>query len=189
MHLNGRTAKLFEEMCRKLLYMQADGETVLMKNPWDTSAGVEISALFPESRFIFISRDPIRILNSQVKNAEVFASGDSLYLDLLVRGFPLAQLAFFIELNAVKKSDNSSILPIFWSDNYVSLAPGESKTLNLKFYAKDLGDNLPGIIIQGMNYGDNKKPLNEIDLDSLKKAIEVAKYFMSQAKKVYSRLN
>lgn len=96
-HLNDRTVSLFEEMCRKLLYLQADSETVLMKNPWDTGAGVEISALFPGSRFVYISRDPIRVLNSQLKNAEIFASRDSPYLDLLVTGFPLAQLAFFVE--------------------------------------------------------------------------------------------
>ena len=61
------------------------------------------------------------------------------------------KLAFFMELNAVKKSDGSSILPVFWSDNYISLAPGESKTINLKFYRKDLGDSEPEIKIQGVN--------------------------------------
>jgi len=96
-HLNDRTVNLFEEMCRKLLYMQAGSETVLMKNPWDTGAGAGISALFPESRFVYISRDPISVLNSQLKNAEIFASKDSPYLDLLVTGFPLAQLVFYVE--------------------------------------------------------------------------------------------
>lgn len=96
-HLNKQTVNLFEEMCRKLLYMQAGSETVLMKNPWDTSAGPEISTFFPESRFIYISRDPIRVLNSQLKNCEMFASGETLYLDLLVQGFPLAKLVFFVQ--------------------------------------------------------------------------------------------
>jgi hypothetical protein len=31
------------------------------------------------------------------------------------------------------------------------LAPGESKTLNLKFYQKDLGEDEPEIVIQGLN--------------------------------------
>ena len=63
----------------------------------------------------------------------------------------IGKACFFIELMATKKSDGSSILPVFWSDNYISLAPGESKTLNLKFYAKDLGSDQPEIKVQGIN--------------------------------------
>ena len=51
---------------------------------------------------------------------------------------PSDKLAFFIELMATKKSDGSSILPVIWSDNYISLPPGENKTIDLKFYSEDL---------------------------------------------------
>ncbi len=64
---------------------------------------------------------------------------------------PSEKLAFFIELNAVNKSTGSSILPVFWSDNYVSLAPGESKILNLKFDGTDLNGDELEIKIQGIN--------------------------------------
>jgi exo-1,4-beta-D-glucosaminidase len=64
---------------------------------------------------------------------------------------PSENLAFFMELMATKKSDGKSILPVFWSDNYISLLPGESKTLNLKFYDKDLDGDELAIKIQGMN--------------------------------------
>ncbi len=61
------------------------------------------------------------------------------------------KIAFLIELNAGKKSDGSSILPVFWSENYISLAPGESKRVNVKWYGKDLGEDEPVIRIQGAN--------------------------------------
>lgn len=64
---------------------------------------------------------------------------------------PGDKIAFFIELLATKKSDGSAILPAFWSDNYISLEPGASKTLNLKFYSKDLGETMPEIRMQGVN--------------------------------------
>ncbi len=70
---------------------------------------------------------------------------------------PSDKVAFFIELNAVKKSDGSSILPVFWGDNYISLAPGESKTINVKWYSKDLGNDEPEIKIQGINLNGELK--------------------------------
>jgi hypothetical protein len=96
-YLTERTSALFEEMCRKLLFLRADAENVLMKNPWDTKAGPRISALLPGSRFIYISRDPVRILNSQLQAAATFAAHYSPYLDLLLPGFPLARFTFFVE--------------------------------------------------------------------------------------------
>ena len=93
-HLNENTLGLFNQACRKLLYLHPDCETVVMKNPWDTGHGPEISRLLPESRFIYISRNPLKILDSLLRNALLFASKPYPYLDLLTRGFPLARLYF-----------------------------------------------------------------------------------------------
>ncbi len=89
---------------------------------------------------------------------EIVRQGEEWELNVTINN-PSDKLAFFIEMNAVKKSDGSSILPVFWSDNYISLAPGESKTVNLKFYKKDLGNDMPRIIIQGINL---KYPINTL---------------------------
>ena len=87
---------------------------------------------------------------------EIVQQGDEWEVKVTVSN-PSEKLAFFIELNAVKKSDGSSILPVFWSDNYISLAPGESKTLSLKFYNKDIGNDTPEIKIQGINLNGELK--------------------------------
>ncbi|MCG8309574.1 MAG: glycoside hydrolase family 2 [Cytophagales bacterium] len=81
---------------------------------------------------------------------EIVRRGEEWELHVTVTN-PSDKLVFFVELMATKKSDGSSILPVFWSDNYISLAPGKSKTLNLKFYQKDLGNDEPVLKIQGMN--------------------------------------
>ncbi len=81
---------------------------------------------------------------------EIVKQGDEWEVTVTIDN-PSENLAFFMEMMAVKKSDGSSILPVFWSDNYISLPPGESKTVSLKFYEKDLqGDELQ-INIQGIN--------------------------------------
>lgn len=43
------------------------------------------------------------------------------------------KLAFFIELNVVNEDTNESILPVFWSDNYVSLLPNSQKKITGRF--------------------------------------------------------
>jgi len=87
---------------------------------------------------------------------EIVSQGNEWEMNVTVTN-PSDKLAFFIELMTTKKSDGSSILPVFWSDNYISLAPGESKTLNLKFYSKDLGSDEPEIKIQGINLKEDLK--------------------------------
>ncbi len=45
---------------------------------------------------------------------------------------PTDALAFFVELRVVD-ADGSSILPVLWDDNYVSILPGESRELTARF--------------------------------------------------------
>jgi len=71
----------------------------------------------------------------------------------------------------------------------------EMVSYQMPYYLRGAWAKFPGyiarfaLIIQGMNFGENRKKLNEIDLDSLNKAIELTEYFMDNAKKVYARLN
>ena len=49
-------------------------------------------------------------------------------VDLKNGGSPVA---FFLHLRAVKAGTDEEIAPIFWSDNFVSLMPGDSRTLTV----------------------------------------------------------
>lgn len=70
---------------------------------------------------------------------------------------PSEKLAFFVELTAVKKSDGTALLPVFWSDNYVSLPPGSHKEITVKFYEDALGQDEPAVKIQGVNLAEQIK--------------------------------
>ena len=60
-------------------------------------------------------------------------------------------LAFFVELRVVD-GDGNSILPVLWDDNYVSVLPGESRSLTARFPA---GDDVSGakLMVKGWNVG------------------------------------
>ena len=89
--LKKSTAALFIEFCRKLHYLHPNSEMALFKNPADTPYAAHILKLLPQARFIFIRRNPIKILNSQLKSAIVLASSLSRYQNLLLTGSPIAK--------------------------------------------------------------------------------------------------
>jgi beta-mannosidase len=46
---------------------------------------------------------------------------------------------------------NERVLPVFYTDNYVSLLPGESKTITIEAAAKDIGRDQPLVVLDGWN--------------------------------------
>lgn len=61
------------------------------------------------------------------------------------------KLAFFIELKAKGNTSVELILLVFWSDNYVSLLPGEERDLMVKINTRDLKGEKISIEIKGLN--------------------------------------
>jgi exo-1,4-beta-D-glucosaminidase len=64
---------------------------------------------------------------------------------------PTDKIAFFIELNVIDEQSGRSVLPIFWEDNYISLLPGETKTISGRFSIADTGGEKPLFILSGWN--------------------------------------
>ena len=58
------------------------------------------------------------------------------------------QIAFFIELKASAEKTPETILPVFWEDNYISLLPGETRSIEATFSAKH---DKPILTINGWN--------------------------------------
>jgi beta-mannosidase len=50
-----------------------------------------------------------------------------------------------------RADSNQRVLPVFYSDNYVSLLPGESRTITVEAAAGDLGGQLPLVTLDGWN--------------------------------------
>jgi len=62
-------------------------------------------------------------------------------------------VAFFIELGLVGKRSQKLLRPVYWEDNYVSLLPGETRTLAAEYPARLLADDEPDLSLSGFNLG------------------------------------
>jgi mannosylglycoprotein endo-beta-mannosidase len=50
-----------------------------------------------------------------------------------------------------QKASGKRVLPVFYSDNYMSLVPGESRVVTVEFATKDLQGERPLIEVDGFN--------------------------------------
>jgi exo-1,4-beta-D-glucosaminidase len=60
-------------------------------------------------------------------------------------------VAFFVHLRALKNKNGDDILPVIFDDNYLLLAPGESRTINCSYETKDAGSGTPYILTSAWN--------------------------------------
>jgi exo-1,4-beta-D-glucosaminidase len=64
---------------------------------------------------------------------------------------PAHSPAFFIRLRVLQKPGGEQILPSTWSDNYVSLLPGEKRTLTARWRPEDAPGAKPAVVVDGWN--------------------------------------
>ena len=57
---------LFIQLCKKIQYISENEKPLLLKNPYDFKNVLLIKEIFPNAKFIFISRHPEQILNSSM---------------------------------------------------------------------------------------------------------------------------
>ena len=61
------------------------------------------------------------------------------------------KIAFFINVKIVDEKTGNTIVPVLWSDNYVSLLPGETRVLTAAINKKDLKNITPKLMVRGYN--------------------------------------
>lgn len=61
------------------------------------------------------------------------------------------KIAFFTELAVVDQNTHKTIAPVLWSDNYISLLPGENRTIIARIRKKVLENKTPGVTVHGWN--------------------------------------
>src|SRR6185437_5440624 len=59
-------------------------------------------------------------------------------------------VAFFVRLQLTGRGGQEA-LPVFWEDNYISLLPGETRTLSATVRTRALGGAAPRVIVSGWN--------------------------------------
>ena len=56
-----------------------------------------------------------------------------------------------VKLSVVGKKDRARILPVIFSDNYVSLMPGEKRRIEIEVQHTDTRGEKPDVVLEGMN--------------------------------------
>ncbi|MGB8480316.1 MAG: sugar-binding domain-containing protein [Acidobacteriaceae bacterium] len=64
---------------------------------------------------------------------------------------PGETMALMAHLQLRRKSSGERVLPVFYSDNYISLAPGESRTVTIDASEADLKGDTPLVVLDGWN--------------------------------------
>jgi len=76
--------------------------------------------------------------------------GDEVTITLTLKN-PTQSISFFTEMVLEKKAAGAPVLPQFLSDNYISLLPGETKKVVIRYQLKDLAGDQAVVKIQGIN--------------------------------------
>jgi hypothetical protein len=79
----------FADLCRKVQFTGGAGRPLVVKNPWDFGRSRFIKQHYPRSKFLFLHRDPPRILNSQLHAARTMLAARNAYLAMLVPRYGL----------------------------------------------------------------------------------------------------
>jgi exo-1,4-beta-D-glucosaminidase len=69
-----------------------------------------------------------------------------------------SEVAFFLRASLRKGSGGAEVLPTDWSDNYVTLWPGETLTLTATYRTADLGGASPVVQLSGHNITTRNLP-------------------------------
>jgi exo-1,4-beta-D-glucosaminidase len=63
---------------------------------------------------------------------------------------PGRSIAFFMRMQITGRGDEEA-LPVLWEDNYVTLLPGETRTITATYRVRDLGGSPPRLVVTGWN--------------------------------------
>jgi exo-1,4-beta-D-glucosaminidase len=68
-------------------------------------------------------------------------------------------IAFFTRAEVTAGNNGLEVLPVTYTDNYISLFPGESMTVTAKYATTDLGGQSPFLRIRGYNVPTSNNPI------------------------------
>jgi hypothetical protein len=100
-----------------------------------------------EDDFRALNTLPMATVDIQAKR---YDAGRECVLDVELRN-PSRSIALMTHLQLRTNRSAKRVLPVFYSDNYVSLLPGESKSLTIEAAAADLGGEAPLLAVDGWN--------------------------------------
>jgi exo-1,4-beta-D-glucosaminidase len=104
----------------------------------------------PQSRFTdFTALKDMPLTTLHVSHTTIKKENETVYAVTITNTGKA--VAFFVHVRALKEKNSDDILPVIFSDNYISLAPGESRTIECSYENKDAGNNTPYILTTAWN--------------------------------------
>lgn len=85
LRLGRKTLPRFVELCRKVQFVSEPGRPLLLKNPWDYGQFLYVKRQFPESRFIFLHRNPADVIRSMSSGMTTLLAEKNAYHALVAR--------------------------------------------------------------------------------------------------------
>jgi hypothetical protein len=85
MSLSSKNIPLFTELCKKIQYLAGNTKPILLKNPYDFSNFLFIKQQFPNAKFVFIHRHPLKTISSTLKAFQVIFEKKQSYMARLSR--------------------------------------------------------------------------------------------------------
>jgi exo-1,4-beta-D-glucosaminidase len=104
-------------------------------------------------------------LNSLASNPNVTAaasrtiSGGQETVNLTLNNTSTTNIAFFLRPEITAGNNGNEVLPIDYTDNYVSLWPGGSTTITATYQTSDLGGQAPHLRVRGYNVPTTSIPV------------------------------
>ena len=91
MSLNKHNLPAFDQLCRKVQLISDHSLPLLLKNPFDFINFLQIKEMMPTAKFVFIFRNPIQILNSQLIALHKSMTSNNPYIARLSKTYSLLQ--------------------------------------------------------------------------------------------------
>lgn len=158
MYISPKNLPLFMEMCKKIQFIAKNNKPILLKNPYDFSNFLYIKKIFPNAKFVFIHRHPLKTLSSAIKAVDVIMKNKNLYTTKLFRLYnkifenPLSlfvvRLCFcrFKELGVIYLTLNSSSDTSYYLKNIQKLPKKDYVSINYEDFCKDPQKNMEKIL-------------------------------------------
>jgi hypothetical protein len=73
----------FLTFCQKIQLISDPHKPLLLKNPWDYLNFIYVKKALPNAKFIFIHRDPVHIINSQLKAIQLISHQRNAYTEMV----------------------------------------------------------------------------------------------------------
>ena len=100
-------------------------------------------------------------LDSKVVRRDV---GDKSFVDVTLHN-PGTQVAVMTHLQLRRKGSGERVLPVYYSDNYLSLVPNESRTITIEAATVDLKGEAAVVLVDGWNVGVSASSAAGVDIE------------------------